>query len=227
MLQIGIYTSMASGFVRESIRAFGERYPEVALQISEGQLREHVALIRKSRLDIAFVRGTSAIPHCDVAEFWTERLFVALPRSHILGRLEQVEWEALREERFIVRETDAGLGIHDYIIKRLAEAGYHPRVQKFEVGRETLVHLVALGMGVCLTTEATVATSFPDVVFRPIAGDSEVFPYSGAWSPNNDNPAFRRFLSLARTLSKERKKRSSHGAAYRQHRSSTTDPISL
>lgn len=106
-----------------------------------------------------------------------------------------------------------GLGIQDHVIKRHTNLGHHPRVQRFDVGRETLVHLVALGLGVCLTSEATIVTSFPEVVFRPIAGRAEVLPFSGVWSPSNDNPAFRRFLSLARVSANKQNQRSANGVA--------------
>jgi hypothetical protein len=71
------------------------------------------------------------------------------------------------------------------------------------VGRETLMHLVALRLGLSLTSEAMVATQFPEVTFRPIAGDAAVIPFSALWLPNNDNPTFRRFLSLARSMAKQ------------------------
>jgi hypothetical protein len=65
------------------------------------------------------------------------------------------------------------------------------------------MNLVALGLGVSFTSEATVATQFPEVTFRPIVGDTARIPFSAVWLPNNDNPAFRRFLSLARGMSKK------------------------
>jgi DNA-binding transcriptional LysR family regulator len=206
-LRVGIVSSMAAGFLRELVHSYVERHPDVGLQISEGGLREHVALISKGRVDVAFVMGTPAIPNCDIAQFWTERLFVALPAGHPLCEREQVEWQDLHEERFIVRQSDAGLAIHDHVIKRLADLGHHPSVQRLDVGRETLVHLVALGLGIGFTSEAAIAMSFPGVIFRPIAGDAEILPFSAVWSPSNDNPAFRRFLSLARVMAKKQKQR--------------------
>jgi hypothetical protein len=63
------------------------------------------------------------------------------------------------------------------------------------------MHLVALGFGISITNEAATATRFPEVVFRPIATAEDVLPFSAVWSPANDNPVLRRFLSLARRLS--------------------------
>ncbi|PZR85753.1 MAG: hypothetical protein DLM68_10690 [Hyphomicrobiales bacterium] len=50
--------------------------------------------------------------------------------------------------------------------------------------------------------EAIIAMPFPHVSFRPIAGNSDVVPFSGVWLLRNSNQALRRFISLARTLSK-------------------------
>jgi DNA-binding transcriptional LysR family regulator len=202
-LRIGIFSSIAAGFLRELIRAFCEQHPDVRLQIFEVASREYVTLIRKGRLDIAFVMGTPLVPNCETAPLWTERLFVALRHGHGLCVKTEVEWGALRDERFVLRQSDPGPTIQDYVIKRLADLGHRPSVQRYDVGRETSLHLVALGMGVSLTTEATTASAYPGVEFRPIADPGSIIPFSGVWSPQNDNPAFRRFLSLARILAKK------------------------
>lgn len=202
-LNIGIVSSISAGFLRELIGIFHAEHPDVRLDISEITAREHLLLIQKGRLDVAFVMGRPSMANCDIAEFWSERVFVALPQGHALCAQEEVEWEALRDAHFILRQSNPGPTIQDYVIKRLADLGHQPNMQRFEVGRETSMHLVALGLGVSVTSEATIGNSFPGLEFRPIAGVANLIPFSGVWSPKNDNPAFRRFLSLARVLSKK------------------------
>jgi DNA-binding transcriptional LysR family regulator len=200
-LSIGIFSSIAAGFMRELTRAYIRDHPEVTIRIVEGAAGDHIALIRKRRLDIAFVRGIPVVPDCEVEQLWRERMFVALPHGHALCERDEIGWELLRDDKFILRQTEPGPQIHDYLIARLADLGHYPSVRRFDVGRDTLMHLVALGLGVSFASESATAASFPEVVFRPIAGDAELLPFSAVWSPNNDNPAFRRFLSLARVLS--------------------------
>jgi DNA-binding transcriptional LysR family regulator len=190
---------MGAGFLRELIRVYRARHPDVAMQVLEGASIEQIALLRKSRLDVAFVLGAPEVPNCDTVQLWTEHMFVALPLGHALCKDDGITWEALRDEHFVVCQTEKGRAMHDHLITRLAQIGYNPSVQRLDVGRETLMHLVALGLGVSLTSEAMVATQFPEVTFRPIAGDSAKIPFSAVWLPTNDNPAFRRFLSLARS----------------------------
>jgi DNA-binding transcriptional LysR family regulator len=69
---------------------------------------------------VAFVTGTPSVPECEAMQFWTERMFVVLPQDHALCSEDEIEWEAIRDEHFILRRSD--------IIKRLAVLGYHPKV---------------------------------------------------------------------------------------------------
>lgn len=199
-LAVGIFSSIASGFLHELLRAYLKDHPAVCVQISEGSASEHIARIRSGQLDVAFVRGVPTLSSCEVEALWKERIFLALPQAHRLSERDAIDWESLSDERFVVRQSEPGPQIHDYVIARLADLGYYPSVQRFDVGRDTLMHLVALGLGLTFVGEAATAMSFPDVTFRPIAGESELLAFSAVWSPNNDNPAFRRFLSLARLL---------------------------
>jgi len=64
------------------------------------------------------------------------------------------------------------------------------------------------------------------VTFRPIAGDAARIPFSAVWLPNNDNPAFRRFLSLARGMSKKWEKQPADAAEPSSANRQKSQPIS-
>jgi DNA-binding transcriptional LysR family regulator len=206
-MRIGIFSSMASMFIRELLVDYTRRHPLVEIDVVEGAPREHIRMVREGRLDIAFVTGIPSEPPCDTEQFWCEQVFVVMPHGHVLSAATAIPWEALRTEHFIVSHEEPGPEIHDYVIVRLAALGHHPSVTKYFVGRENLMHLVGVGFGLSLTSEATIATIYPNVVFRPIAGPYDVLPFSGVWLAGNDNPALRRFISAARALSRQAKTR--------------------
>ena len=60
--------------------------------------------------------------------------------------------------------------------------------------------------GISITSEATVATPYPNIIFRPISGGDETVAFSAVWLPGNDNPALRRFLSLAKARAKRKRR---------------------
>lgn len=199
-VRIGIYSSIASGFLAELLRAYGQRHDKVRIDLIDGNPAEHVAAIRQLRLDVAFLTGTHDWIDCEREPLWSERVFAALPDDHILASREELVWDDLAAESFIVSMVAPGQEIHDHLVRCLADLGRHPEIEVQQIGRDNLLQLVALGRGLTLVSEAMTVAQFPGISYRPIAG--EVLPFSAVWSPRNDNPALRRFLSTARMLTR-------------------------
>ena len=202
-LRFGIVASIASGFTRQLLLRFSEWYPQLEFEVVEGPARDNIAGVRALALDFAIVTGMPLSPGCEVETLWHERVAVALSQSHPLAVRQTIAWEELANERFIVSRVDPGPEIQDYIIRGLAELGRHPNVEQVAVQRETLLALVGLGQGLSLVGEAEAGVVYPGVTFRPL--DHEEIPFSIVWSQQNDNPAFRRFLSSARAQAAERR----------------------
>ena len=200
VVHVGIFSSLASGFLSELLCDYAKRHKKVRMEFVDGDPADHVAAIRDLRLDVAFVTGTSIWAGCEIAPLWLERVFAVLPDEHRLADKEEIEWADLAGESFIVTHVAPGQEIHDYLIQRLAELGRHPEIERQYVGRDNLLRLVALGRGLTVTSEATTAVQIPGVSYTPISG--EILPFSAIWSPNNDNPALRRLISLARSKAK-------------------------
>jgi DNA-binding transcriptional LysR family regulator len=202
VIRLGIFSSLASGFLAQLLHTFSAQHGEVRIDIVEGAPSDHIAAVRQHRLDVAFVTGCPTLNDCDIAQFWKEQVFVVLPVVHPLAKLEFIRWSDLQDQTFVVSKADPGPEIYDFLVKNLADLGVHPIIERHSVGRDNLMQIVSFERGLTLTSEATIATQFPGVVYRPLEG--EVLPFSAVWSPKNDNPAFRRLLSLAKITSKLR-----------------------
>lgn len=197
-LRIGIYSSIASGFLAELLGTYTDRHRRVTIEMVDGNPDEHVAAIRQLNLDVAFLTGTREWPDCERTPLWSERVFAVLPELHKLSDGNDLEWRDLADETFIVSERAPGQEIYDHLVRCLADLGRHPAIQVHDVSRDNLVPLVALGRGLTLVNEAMTVAQFPGVTYRPIRG--EILPFSAIWSAKNDNPAFRRLLSLAKAM---------------------------
>lgn len=197
-IKIGIFSSLASGFLSDLLRTYDKAHAQVLIELKDGDPAEHVSAIRQLRLDVAFITGTSQWLDCEIEQLWSERVFVVLPSEHPLCGKAELDWQDLVGERFIVSDGAPGPEIHDYLVQRLADLGRHPEIQTQCVGRDNLLSLVAIGRGLTVMSEAGTAAQFPGIVYRLLVG--EVLPFCAVWSPRNDNPACRRLLSLARSM---------------------------
>lgn len=203
VVRIGILTTLAGGFLRDLIAGYRQEFDGVQLQIRDGGRREHLRAIRARDLDIAFFTGNGAIEDCDLLELWQERVHVAIPAAHPLAREPELDWPQLKGERFIVPSQEPGPEVHDYIIRRIADYSTYPDIGFRPVLLETLMHLVAMGEGITLVSEGWTHMVCPALVMRPLTAAEDIVPMSVVWSPQNDNPAMRRFISFAQSFRRQ------------------------
>lgn len=198
-VRLGVYSSIASGFLAELLQAYGTRHPDVRIELANGSPDELVTAVRGLNLDVAFLAGDGDWPGCERAALWRERLFVVLPEHHALTVNNEVTWQGLIGEPFIVSEVAPGPEVQNLLLRKLTDVGRQPDIQVQRISRENLLPLVALGRGLTLVSEAMTAAALPGITYRPIMG--ETVPFSAVWSAQNDNPAFRRLLSMAKAAS--------------------------
>ena len=196
-LHVGLHSSIAAGFLADLRRRYREEYPNIELVIAEGRSADTIRQVREGALDIAFVVGAVEAPDCHSRQIWSEALVIALPAGHRLAATDHVSWLDLASEVFLVRQGGSGPQVHDHIVRRIAEREKLPKTHRFDVGRDTLMHMVADGEGVTLTSEAATHVPFPGVVFRSIADETEQARFSAVWSPHNRSPALKNLLDLA------------------------------
>ena len=200
VVRIGILTSLAGGFLRELLRAYSLQHPGIELDIRDGHRDQHVAAIRNRKLDIALVTGDCRIAGCETATLWDERVLVALPKNHRLAGNTQINWSDLRDEHFIVSRFAPGLQVYEYIRNRAAVSYIHIDITCKSVAQETLMNLVAMGYGITMIAAPWAAMKLPDLLLRPLASPADIVSFSAVWAPQNDNPALRRFISVAHML---------------------------
>jgi DNA-binding transcriptional LysR family regulator len=174
------------------------------LEITEGRARDTIREVREARLDVAFVAGVPPAGDCHSKPLLTEALLVSLPERHPLAGAESVMWSELASENFVTRSGGAGPQLHDHIVLRLAGNWSQPRIQRFDVARDTLMSMVAQGYGITLTSEAAAQVSFPGVVFRLVLDEPEPITFSALWSPHNRSQALLDLLALAQRKSEGR-----------------------
>ncbi len=162
----------------------------------EGTARDAVMQLRADRLDIVFVAGTPELPDCHSRRIWTEPLVAALPDQHRLAEQSAVTWADLAGETFLVCHGGTGPQAHDHILLRLA-GRWPASIQRFDVGRGTLLSMVGQGFGITIVGAASSLLPMSGVVFLPFADEPDPVSFSAVWSPFNQGAALHDLLTLA------------------------------
>jgi DNA-binding transcriptional LysR family regulator len=204
VIRVGIPPFDCSGFLCDLLCGFQDAQPEVVFDYFAWPPRRSVAGIMERRLDVAFVVDGMPAPGCDTKVLWSTEICVALPAGHPLSGCEAIEWALLKDERFIIGRDATGARLDDYASENIVKAGNSILLETHDISQDWTMRLVARGFGISLVNGTAMESPYPGVTFRPLAGDDTRISYCAVWLPGNDNPALRRFLSLARSMSAER-----------------------
>jgi DNA-binding transcriptional LysR family regulator len=196
-LRIGVATSLANGFLGGLLESYRAAYPSVDIRVEEVSQRIARTRLLTRRLDVAFLAVAPELRGCTVTTMWSERLVVALPKSHRLAELPSLHWDDLREETFLSPAHDKGAEMESFLLRKLYESGSGPDISVHDIGRDDLLTLVARGFGVLMTLESTVSEGYRNLTFVPVGDDTDIIEFSAVLVTEQRNPTISPFLKFA------------------------------
>ncbi len=197
-LEIGFYTSLSTGALRDTVLTFAGQHPDVEVNIIEGARASLMALLDRGTIDIVVVLGEPAYSDYAHMSLWSDRIMVAFPKDHPLAAQDFVYWTDLKSERFLMSSRDPGPEIQDLLINKLTSPGDRPLIKPVNANRESILSVVSGDQGICLTCESSIGNAMPGLVYREVRdgnGPTRV-GYVAYWRRNNDNPALKQLLAL-------------------------------
>ncbi|WP_227271002.1 LysR family transcriptional regulator [Roseobacter weihaiensis] len=201
-LSVGVIASLSRGPIRNVFHSFFEAHPEVVVCIKESDRGGLLTDLSHRKIDAMIAVGEPETESGDSFVLARERIFLAVPSSDALATVDQLSVHDLHHATLLLSDRDPGPEVSDYILRCMVDIWRNSQVQRHKLGREGLMALVGLGLGVCLVTDHWRGVTYPNVRFVPIGNEEERVPFSLTWRPETDNPALRRFISLGRIEAK-------------------------
>jgi DNA-binding transcriptional LysR family regulator len=196
VLRVGLMASLANGFLPDLLAAYRRRFPGIEMTFQEATSQVNANALIKGWIDIAFMPGDPQLSGCRTERLWDERIYVAVPASHATASQDQVSWDDVRHETFVVMADAAGPEIEDYLTRHLSGSGIRPTISVQHIGCDNLRSMVAQGFGITLATSSAGGIAYPGVRFIPIASGEDAFSFSAVWSATNQNPALKFLLDM-------------------------------
>ncbi len=133
----------------EFFKEFREAFPNTLLDVQEfgdsDEVREHVEI---GDLDFGVIFGKPETSFANELLIMHDAMSLCLPQGHPLAEKEEVAFESLRRERFILQQPRT----YQYraIFARCIEAGFAPDVMLMTTQLKTIKQLVANGTGISI-----------------------------------------------------------------------------
>ena len=168
-LRVGAIDSAAAGLMPELLHYFREDHPEIQVELLEQKTIRLVPKLVSGGLDLAFIRPPDVKnPKLIFRPLFSETAVVAIPEAHPLAHVERLTIEDLADQPLIVPDRGSRPHSHDLTIKLFLEAGMTARVAQIAEEKQTIVSIVAAGLGLAIVPRWTARLQVSGVRFVPI-----------------------------------------------------------
>src|SRR5258708_5629170 len=198
-LGVGAVTSALYGIFPDVVRVFRQRHRLVHLTLHELPGAEQTRALRSGRIHVSFLRPPIEEADIQVRVIAHEPWVIALPTAHPFAKRERIALRAMAAQPFIVFPRELAPGIYDQVIAMCQRAGFSPRIVQ-EAQMQTIVSLVAAGIGVALVPATLQNLSRRGLVYKPLAGVSAKLELAVAWRKDNRSPLLQAFLAVVREM---------------------------
>jgi len=198
-LSIGFVSTAAYNVLPRIVPAFRARRPGVRLALREATSDVQPAALASGELDVGFLIPGARDPALAYAPLHREPLVAALPARRRWPV--RVSLRSLAGEAFILFPREVAPELHDAIVALCRKAGFAPRIGQEAIQMQTIVSLVAGGMGVSLVPASLEHMRRDGVVYRPLAERGPRVEIGLAWRAADDSPLTRAFVAEARAAS--------------------------
>ncbi|MDQ3630548.1 MAG: LysR substrate-binding domain-containing protein [Actinomycetota bacterium] len=197
-LALGFVGSAMHGALPGVLRAHRRTFPRVQLVLTELPTAGQLEALMAGRIDVGVIRPPVREPGLAFETIHTEPLVVALPEDHELAARREIALADLAAEPFVLLARREAPGLHESLRRAMADAGGVPKVVQEAREMQTVVGLVAAGLGVSLVPASVGADEHRGVAFRPVAGTAPTVELALAWRPDDHSPVLAAFLDTAR-----------------------------
>ncbi|MFC7395503.1 LysR family transcriptional regulator [Scopulibacillus cellulosilyticus] len=180
---------------------YQNKYPNLKIIFQQLTTSDQVKALTEGKIDVGLLVSPIDSPHLKFEVIREEPFIAALPKTHRLAKLKQpIDVSELANEPFIMTPRSVGPSYYDAIISLCFQAGFSPKTSQEVQELQTILALVASGMGAALLPSSFQFLKNDDVVYLPLKKSKATCKIAAAWHKDNKSPIVHSFLNLIREL---------------------------
>ena len=197
VVRIGTYSSISLHWMPQILEEFQQRYPNIQVELLEGNGQEIEAWLAAGRIDIGFA-SLQAFTGFDTVKILDDPMFAVVPRSHPRSKDESFPITAFKGEPFLVYVANTEPDVD--LAGAMAMAGIGAKGKFTSNFDMTILAMVEHNLGVTIMPRLILEGSTADVAAVPISPPISRSLGMAVRSMSDASPAMRRFMSCTREV---------------------------
>ncbi len=201
-LVVGFVGSVIHTFLPEGLRSFREHFPDVELVLQELNTAEQIKSLHARRIDVGFLYPDVQDSTLAFQPLTRTPLMAVLPRKHALSNRKSVHIRELAQEPFIANTRSSEPVVRDAFISMCHSAGFSPKIAQEAGHVQTVLGLVAAGLGACLLPDFIKQIKRPGVQYVPLSGSPPQVQLAVVWRGDNSSALVKSFVQVIKSSSR-------------------------
>lgn len=199
VLRVGFTMAAAWSVLPPLIKRYSDAFPQADVELSEVLPKELNDALMSGNVDVGIAFPWQRPPGLEYLAVHTEPLCAVVPSDHRLAQSDEIAVSDLAAEPFITFPATTAPALHELVIGCCHEHGFEPRIRLETHLQQTIVNLVAEGLGVSLVPQSMSKMQLSGAKFLPVSA-TRMVEQGVIWAADNDNPCLARFLECTRTF---------------------------
>ncbi len=206
-LKIGFVASAALEIVPSIVLAFRRNHPRVTLELLNIRTTDQIAMLQQRTLDAGFLRLPSSSNGLTITPIHSERFVLVVPKGHRFANSRPFRLNELEHEPFIAYARRYAPGFYDRWIQIFTTAGFSPNIVQETGEMETMLAMVAAGVGIAVVPHGLVRRQVRSLVVRMLPAKSPLSEIGLAIRSHRNDALTNRLVQLSLRHGKAKSKK--------------------
>lgn len=191
-LTVGFVGSATYDILPSVLREFRSLYPDVQVQLLEMSTPTQIEALLQEEIDVGVLRPPVRNNAICTQIISTASCVLAVPRQHPLVKRKNISLTDLNPYPFVILSRKTWAGLYDEIIGLC-----NPIIQQEALEFQTVIGLVAAGLGIAVVPQSAMNLHTQDVVYLDLKGQLPVASMGISWRQNNPSSLVKIFVEMA------------------------------
>ncbi|KPV45102.1 LysR family transcriptional regulator [Alicyclobacillus ferrooxydans] len=194
-LSIGFVGSATYDVLPVVVREYQRRYPGVHLSLTEMSTPLQVESLARGDIDIGVLRPPVS-SGLEALTVQSARCVLAIPQGHPLAQSDTISLHDTATVPYVLLSRKTWAGLYDDIVSLCNQSGFAPNIAQEALEFQTVIGLVAAGIGIAFVPPSSQNLHARDVVYRTVEDVAPMAAMGIAWRTGDSSALVRNFVDI-------------------------------